>query len=369
MRKSLASILLFFALALTLQAADTVVEEIVARVNNSIITRTDLARSKEQMTNEAHQKNVPQDEIDKRQSDILRDLIDQQLLVQKAADLGITGDNELIKRLDEIRKSMNLNSMEELEQEAEKSGVSYEDFKQNLRNSILTQSVIGREVGSHIQITPEEVQKFYEEHQKELERPEQVALSEILIAPVKPAPNAKEGDPLPDPTPEQLAAAEQKAQQALDEIKKGTKFEDVAKKYSDGPTASQGGALGEFGRGMLAKELEEKTFAMKPGEVTDPIRTRQGFVLLKVIDHTQPGIPPLKQVEPNIQEAIYLRKLQPALREYLTKLREDAYIDIKPGFVDTGASPNQKNPIMVAQDSKSGDEQGEKKKKKRFLLF
>lgn len=369
MRKYLASaLLLLFALVYTANATDTVVEEIIARINNSIITRSDLQKSKEQLVQESQQRNVPSSEMEKKEQDLLRDLIDQQLLVQKASDLGITGDTELIKRLDEIRKQMGLNSMEELEKAAEQQGVSYEDFKQNMRNNILTQAVIGREVGSRIQITKEEEQQFYDEHKSQLERPESVLLSEILIAPVKKAPDAKETDPLPDPTPEQLAAAEQKAEQVLAEIKKGAKFEDVARKFSDGPTAPDGGQLGQFNRGMLAKELENKTFAMKSGGVTDVIRTKQGFVILKVDEHTEAGLPPLKEVEPQVQEAIYLKKLQPALRTYLTKLREDAYIEIKPGFVDSGASPNQTSPVYMASDTRPEGKEA-KKKHKRFILF
>jgi peptidyl-prolyl cis-trans isomerase SurA len=366
MRKFIAFSGLLLALSLNAAAADTVVEEIVVRINNSIITRNDIERSKQQLVSEAQQKGAQQPDVQKREADVLRDLIDQQLLVQKAGDLGITGDTELIKRLDEIRKSMNLGSMEELEKAAEQQGVSYEDFKQNLRNNIITQSVIGREVGSHIQITKDEQQTFYEEHKKELERPEQVWLSEILIAPVKPDPNAKEGTAPPEPTPEQLEAAEKRANEVLAEIRKGAKFEEVAKKHSDGPTAPQGGELGQFQRGMLAKELEDKTFGMKTGEVTDVIRTRQGFVILKVDQHTSAGVPTFKEVEPDIQNAIYMKKLTPALRGYLTKLREEAYIDIKPGYVDTGASPNQTKPVIVAAGA---EQETAKKKKKKFLLF
>jgi peptidyl-prolyl cis-trans isomerase SurA len=367
MRRFFAFSVAVLAFALQATAADTVVEEIVARINSAIVTRNDIERSKHQLDTEGQQKGAPQDELQKREADVLRDLIDQQLLVQKAADLGITGDTELIKRLDEIRKSMNLGSMEELEKAAEQQGVSFEDFKQNLRNNIITQSVIGREVGSHIQMTTEEQQKFYDEHKKELERPEQVVLSEILIAPVKPDPNAKEGTTPPEPTEEQLAMAERKANEVLAAIKKGEKFEDVARKSSDGPTASQGGELGEFQRGMLAKELEDKTFGMKAGEVTDVIRTRQGFVILKVNQHNSAGVPPFKEVQQEIQNAIYMKKLTPALRDYLTKLREEAYIDIKPGFVDTGASPNQTKPVILAAGT--DDQTGEKKKKKKFLIF
>jgi peptidyl-prolyl cis-trans isomerase SurA len=366
MRKLAVVSLIVFVFALVASAADSVVEEIVARVNNAIITRNDLEKAKQQVVEEAREKGIdPDQEVAKRQADMLRDLIDQRLLVQKAAELDITGDTELIKKLDEMRKQMNLASMEDLEEEAKKQGISWEDFKQNMRNQIVTQSVIGREVGSHIQPSQEETQKFYDEHKQELEQPEQVLLSEILIAPNK---ADKEGDKAPDPTPEQLAAAEKKANEVLADLKKGAKFDDEAKKFSDGPTATQGGSLGAFKRGTLAKELEDKTFALKSGETTGVIRTRQGFVVLKVDQHVQAGIPPLKDVEQNVQEAIYLQKLQPALRAYLTKLREDAFIDIKEGYTDTGASPNETKPIFMAANDKPESKTG-KKKKKHFLLF
>src|ERR1700751_4956057 len=173
-----------------LLSADTVVEEIIARVNNSIITSSDYARSKEQLKDEIKQQDAANADkmYTQRERDVLRDLIDQQLLLEKGKDLGITADTELIKKLDEMRKQMNLESMEDLEKAATAQGVSYEDFKQNLRNQIITQQVIGREVGSHLNITKDAEQKFYEEHKSEMEQPEQIRLSEILVPPQKSAP-------------------------------------------------------------------------------------------------------------------------------------------------------------------------------------
>jgi peptidyl-prolyl cis-trans isomerase SurA len=347
-------------------AADTVVEEIIARVNNSIITKSELQRSRETSIQEAKEKlgAGAGEEVVKREKDTLRDLIDQQLLIQKAQDLGITGDTELVKKLDDIRKSMNLDSMEALQKAAEAQGVSYEDFKQNLKNQIVTQQVIQREVGSRIQILPDQIKKFYDEHQKDFERPETVRLSEILISTQQPS--VDKNKPAP-PEPQLLEAAQKKAEEALAAIKKGEKFEEVAKKYSDGPSAQQGGDLGQFKRGTMAKELEDRTFAMKPEETTDVIRTRQGFVILKVTEHLPAGVPPMKAVEPNIQEVIYYQRLQPALREYLTKLREQAYIDIKTGFVDTGASPNQTKPVVTTAEAAGAKEK--LKRKKKFGIF
>ena len=366
MKKFAVLVAMVCALCAAAFAADSVIEEIIARVNNAIITKSELQRSREQSIQETKQKSGANagEEVAKREKDTLRDLVDQQLLIQKAQDLGITGDTEVVKRLDQIRQSMNLDSMEELQKAAEAQGVSYEDFKLNLKNQIVTQQVIQREVGSHVQILPDEIKKFYEEHQKEFERPETVRLSEILVSTQQPS--VDKNNPAP-PEPQQLEATQKKAEEALAAIKKGEKFEDVAKKYSEGPSAQQGGDLGEFKRGTMAKELEDRTFAMKPGETTDVIRTRQGFVILKVTEHLPAGVPPMKTVEPNIQEAIYYQQLQPKLREYLTKLREQAYIDIKPGFVDTGASPNQTKPVVTTAEAEGAKEK--LKKKKRFLVF
>src|SRR5208283_1342542 len=125
--------------------ADTIVEEIVARVNNEIITRSEYVRSRDQVKQEVQQQepNDADRAFADKQKDVLRDLIDQQLLLQKGKDLGITGDTELVKKLDEMRKQMNLETMEDLEKAAQAQGASYEEFKQNLRNQIITQRVIG----------------------------------------------------------------------------------------------------------------------------------------------------------------------------------------------------------------------------------
>jgi len=353
-------------------AADTVVEEIVARVNNEIITRSEYVRSRDQLKQEVQQQepNNADRAFADRQRDVLRDLIDQQLLLQKGKDLGITGDTELVKRLDEMRKQMNLGSMEELEKAAEAQGASYEEFKQNLRNQIITQRVIGQEVGSKLAMNKDDEVKFYNDHKAEMERPEAVKLSEILIAP-KPAPKPAGFDGKPEPPTEAeneaaLTAAETKAKDLLEQIHKGAVFSELAKKNSDGPSAKEGGDLSYFNRGTLAKELEDKVFALKAGEVTDVIRTKQGYVILQVTEHPSAGIPTLKEAEPRIQDALYMQKLQPALRAYLTTLREQAFIDVKGGYVDTGASAKQTKPVETTAKEVASKTL---KKKKKLGVF
>jgi peptidyl-prolyl cis-trans isomerase SurA len=353
--------------------SDTVVEEIIARVNNNIITRADVRKAKDQLYTEARQQpDAAAAEADAKdhEKDLLRDLIDQQLLLYKAQELGITADTDLVKKLDDLRKQMKVDSMEELEKAAESQGISFEDFKQNLKNNILTQHVIGQEVGGHITVTGAEIQQYYDQHKSEMERPEEIRLSEILIS-TQTTPdvkNAKGETALPaKPDADVVAQAQAKADQVYEMLKKGGSFDELAKKYSNGPTAAVGGDLEYFKRGTLSQDLETKVFAMQTGQYTEPVRTNQGFVILKVTEHQTAGVPPLKEVETQIQEQIYVTKLQPALREYLTKLREDAYIDIKPGYLDTGASPNETKPIYTT--AAANDNSDKPKKKKKLGLF
>ncbi|HMF53204.1 MAG TPA: SurA N-terminal domain-containing protein, partial [Edaphobacter sp.] len=158
-----------------------VVEDVVARINDQIIGRADMERSVQQMAMENQQNQVSPEEAADRQKNLLRDMIDQQLLLSRAKELGLNGDAEVIRRLDEIRKQNHLDSMEDLEKAARQQGVSFEDFKANIKNSILTQQVVRDEVGRHLQATQGQEQAYYEAHKNDFTQPEQVRLSEILV--------------------------------------------------------------------------------------------------------------------------------------------------------------------------------------------
>jgi peptidyl-prolyl cis-trans isomerase SurA len=307
----------------------SVVEEIVARVNDQVISTSDYQRAEQELEQEAAQQNWSPQQLEEQKKDLLRSLIDKQLLLSKGKELDITGENELIRRLDEIRKQNNLSSIEDLQKAAEAQGVSFEDFKQQIREGIITSDVIRDQVGRHIQITPSEVQAYYDQHKADFQRPEQVKLSEILI----PTPNPDDAS--------QVETAKQKADAIETKLQGGADFAELAKADSAGQTAAQGGDLGDFKPGQLAKVLEDDTFSLKPGQFTQPIRTKQGWVILKVTEHQDAGVAPLKDVEGQIEDQIGYAKMQPALRDYLTKLRQEAFIETRPGYVDSGAAPNE----------------------------
>jgi peptidyl-prolyl cis-trans isomerase SurA len=340
-------------------AEGKVVEEIIARVNNEIITRSEyekgLQTAEEDARSECQNRCTAeqlQTNIEDRRKNALRDLIDQSLLVQRAKDMGVSVEPELIKRLDAIRIQNNLSSMEDLEKAVSSQGMNWEDFKNNIRNTLLTQHVISNEVGSHITISEDEVSKYYEAHKAEFVRPEQVALREIEV-------NTQ------GKKPEEIPELKKKAETALKRVKDGEDFGEIAKRFSDGSTKDQGGFLGVYKRGELSKELEDIVFKMKKNDLTDVMETKQGFLVLQVLEHYDEGEQPLSKVRNDITDRLYSQRMEPALREYLKTLREESYVVIKPGYQDIAGGGNSE----IQEVSALPEAAKQKKGHKKFLLF
>ncbi len=321
------------ALACLAQSKSVVVEEVIARVNNDAITRSDLDRARNELQQEAQQdcpKCTPEEIRDKvatEDKNLLRDLVDNSLLVQRGKDSGVNVEADVVKRLDEIRIQNNIPSMEELETQIDKSGVSFEDFKNNIRNQLLQQEVIRHEVGSKIMLDHAQVQKYYEEHKNEFVRPEQVTLREIFVS--------TEGK-----SESESPALRKKAEDLLQRVKNGEDFGELAKHFSDGSTAKQGGDLGRFEHGQLAANIEQAVFALQRLQMTDVIPTKTGFLILQVGEHYAAGEQPEEKVDSEIQDRLYNEKLRPALRAYLETLRQDSYVAVKPSYADTAAVPS-----------------------------
>ncbi len=313
-----------------------VVEQIVARVDDQVIDTSDYKRGEKQLEQRAQHDHWSQARLAKGKKNLLRNMIDKQLLLAKGKQLSITGEDELIHRLDEIRKQNQLKSMQALRQAVESQGLSWQDFKQQIRQNIIESRVIQQKVMPNVRISPQEVRAYYERHKSDFKHPEQVRLSEILIPTPKPDDAA------------QVAKAQAKAEAIEKQLKAGADFAKLAKKDSGGPNASQGGDLGVFKKGQLAPVLENDTFPLKAGQFTKPIQTRQGWIILKVTKHQAAGVTPLNQVRSQIMNEIGYKKMQPALRKYLSKLRRQAYIDIRPGYTDTGATANEVKPVYTA---------------------
>jgi peptidyl-prolyl cis-trans isomerase SurA len=323
---------LFFATLLPAsahaQAKPAADADIVARVNNDVITLAAYQKAEQQLRDEVARdcQGCPQAQIDAQfkdqQKDLLRGMIDESLIVQRAKDMGVSVEADVNKRLDEVRQQNNLANLDDLKKGVEASGLSWEDYKTTIRNGLLQKEVVRREVGSHVDITREEVKQYYDAHPEEFTLPERVVLSEISLS--------TEGK-----TPEEMTAVRNKVEGLRTSVLNGDDFNQVARLYSQGSTAKDGGELGTFKKGELAPQLEQTVFQMNKGQITDVIQTRTDFEILKVDDHLQAGLQPFEKVETDIRGTILAQKMQPRIRDYLAELREQSNIIIKPGYNDS----------------------------------
>lgn len=331
--KVLVPLVLFFASAPVFAADLAVVEEIVAKCNGDIITRGDLDRSRKQLIESLRHEGLSgppfEQTLQAQEKNLLRDRIDQLLLVQKGKDLNINVDSEVAKRMASIQKDSGIADPEKFQDWVkEQAGVPFEDFKGDMKNDMLRQRVIRQEVGEKVNIKHEEVEKYYNEHKSEFIREERLFLREIFLSTDgKDAAGA--------------AAVEKKAKDLVARARKGERFPEMARDNSDAVTAKSMGELPPYKKGEVAQNIEDLVWNQPKGYITDPIKTANGFLILKVDDHQKAGQAELSEVENDIMEKLYTPRMQPKIRDYLTELRKQAFLEIKSDYVDSGAAPGK----------------------------
>jgi len=342
-----------------------VMEEIVAKVNGDIVTQTEITKSRLGIRDDLQRRGLKgkalDDAVEEKEKDILRDRIDQLLLIQKGKDLSINVDPEISKQLAEIQSGLAKQNPQLADPEKfqaylhEQTGMSFEDYKSEMRNGMLTQRVIRQEIGGRINIPDADKRKFYNDHKAEFVREDQIFLSEIFLS--------NEGK---DP-----AALERKAKDLAARAKKGERFGELARDNSDADSAQDYGQL----PGRKKEDLQEELVALlwdKPkGFVTDPLKRTNGWLILRVEEHHKPGQAEYEEVENIITERLYMPIFQPKIREYLTSLRQDAFLEIKEGWVDTSAAPGKStkwtDPAELKPETVSKEEVANQTRRKRLL--
>lgn len=310
-----------------------VVEEIAAKVNGDIITRGELDKKRLEIEAEAKRSGLSgprlQQAVSEYSANALRDQIDTLLLVQKGKDLNISVDSDVTRRLAEIQVQQKISDPDKFQAFIrENTGMSYEDFKLQMKNQMLTQRVIGQEVMRNIVVPEAEMQKYYDEHKSEFMRKEsQVFLSQIVIS-------------IEGKSPDQIAVAEKKAKDLAARAQKGEKFNELARDNSDDvETAKNGGQIGPMSKGLMDKAIEDLVFNAKKGFVTDPIRRPNSFLILKVDERYEAGQAAFEEVKNELQDRLTQPKMEGKVRVFLTTLREEAFLEIKEGYADSGAAP------------------------------
>jgi peptidyl-prolyl cis-trans isomerase SurA len=334
----LAVIILLLAGTLTAGTAlaqTKTIEEIVARVNADIILKSELEGRKAQIRAqlaepEPRGAGLTGAQLEQAYTDqskgALRDLIDEALLLQMAREMGLSAQLEVLRTMERLRQERKHETTESLEKEIVDAGYNLADFKKDIETRYLTSQVIQREVYSRVIVTTEEMRKYYDENVKSFDRPAGLRIREISIY--------TENRP-----PEEIASQRKKAEEALAAVKKGDEFGEVAAKMSESPTAQEGGDLGFLAKGELAPVLEEAAMKLDKGQTSDILTLPYGFVILKVEDKHTGGILTFELAQREVNEILWQKGIQPKIREYLTKLRTDGFIEVRDGYEDIGAAP------------------------------
>ncbi len=353
--------------SLTLCASDPIViEEIVCKVNGDIITRSDLDRDRRDAEAEFRREGMRGRDLDEAVNaamrNELRSRIDQLLLVQKGKELDLKVDTELAKQLANIQRKTGIADPEKFQEMVkEQRGEPFEDYKNEIKNSLLADKVIRQEVSNNIKIKREEEEQYYDEHKAQFQRQERIFLSKLYISTDgKDAAGA--------------AAAERKAKDIVARARKGEKFSDLVQANSDDSAAAQnGGEMPPFEKGQLAKNIEDAVWSQEKGYITDPFKLNDppGFYIFKVEDHQKAGLADFEEVQNDVENQLFQPKMQPALRTYLTKLREEAYLQIKPGYEDSGAAAGKntawEDPAQLKPETVTKEEVAARMKRKKLL--
>lgn len=339
----------------------TVLDEIVCKVNGEIITRTELERDRKEMeVTFRDQGGLRGEKLDaavkEHLADLLRERIDDLLLVQKAKEMDIKVDNELNKQIAEIQRRSKIADQEKFQAFVrEGTGMSYEDYRGDLKNKMLIEKVKGEEVARKIQFKREELEAYYNAHQDEFHRDERVSLSEIFISTVGLDATA-------------AAVAEKKAKDLVARANKGENFAELAKANSDNPAAAQdGGALAPYVKGELNAVLESAVWDKTRGFVTDPIKVDAGYEILRVNEHQKAGLASFEEVANEVQNKLFNPRFGPAIRAYLTKLRRRHFLKSSPA-IPTAEPPRTRTPLGSIRRNSSRRRSRRKKFSRRIIV-
>lgn len=337
MRTVYVALVLALAAPFFLRAADVILmEEIIAKINGEIITSADLRDDRRAFEEEVKkQPNLTQAQLEQAQADYetnsLRNRIDEILLRQKGKDLNLKVEADVNKQIADYQRQFKMPDAEEFQRfVAKETGRSYEDFKTQITDNFLREGVMREEIYRKVQVPPEEILAYYDEHKNEFQRKERIFLRELLVT--------TEGKT----TKEELDAAEAKAKDLAARAKRGETFPAMVQNNSDNElTKDRGGLLEPRTKEELNEVLVAQVWDQPPGFVSDPIRFDNGWEIFKVEDHQREGLASFDEVKEEIQNGLFSQRVNPAVRAYLTKLRGEAFLQIKDGYFDSGSSPGK----------------------------
>ncbi len=312
--------ILFFGFLLALNvgvflSSQEVVEEIVAIVNDDIITRSEYEENLRALY-QMLKSQLDGEELDKQYSlmkeNLLETMIRNKLLLQEANEKGFDVTEQVNLYIENLKKENNIETDAELRQELRKQGMDFESWREQLRENFMKQALIFSEVDRFIVTDDSEIVSYYKLHPKEFTEPAEFRLRVIYLS--------SEGK-----SEEELQTKKEEISRRISE---GEEMADLAAQYSEGPERESQGDLGTFKKGELAKTLEEAVEKLNPGEIHPWLEARNGWYLLKLEEKKESRLKPFEEVKEEIEQKIFSERKRDKTEEYIKRLLESNYIKI-----------------------------------------
>jgi len=302
-----------------------VIQAVLVKVNGEILTKTDLEQRQVQALRARGIQPADDDALKKAIAEVtpslLVETIDEMLLIQRGKELGYKMTDEDFDRVvKRIRADNKLDTDEAFHAALKQEGMSMADLRGSLEKQMLVTRVQQAEVMGKISITEEEARAYHAEHVKDFTRPGEVTIREIQFAVAKSDKGINVG--LDD-------EAKAKAEGARKRILDGEAFEQVAGELSTSPSRANGGLVGPLNPAELTPAFQELLRALKPGDVSDVIRTPAGYQIIKLESQTADTVLSPEDARDRIADVIFEQKRQVELKKYLEKQRAQAIIEWK----------------------------------------
>jgi peptidyl-prolyl cis-trans isomerase SurA len=352
------------AATLAQESEPQVVDEVIAQVNDDVITLSMLKRESKERIESLKQSGMPEAdaeaEVSKRQSELIATLVNETLLLQKGKELELTGDveAEVNRRMLEVAKEQGIPTIEKLDAAMRESGVDPVATRQTLRTEIMKQMVIQQEVDRKLFLgsTSEELQKYFQAHQDKFLKPESVTISEIFLS------SAGKNE----------AGVKARALELVRQLRAGADFGAIAAANSEREVngvriaPENKGKVGAFELPSLREDIATSVKDVKVGGVSEPLRTNDGYQVFRVDERT-PASTAATFNENKVREAITIERSDKEREDYLQGLRNEAYIKIADNYRDAVAPLLKLAPESPAESSATSATAKPEKKKGRFL--
>jgi peptidyl-prolyl cis-trans isomerase SurA len=292
------------------------VDRIAAIVNGEIITTSDLQTAAER-ARLGLLTLAPDGSASRRpisEHEILGELIDQKLQLQMARKRGITVEPEEIeKAVEDVKQKNGLTTDAALQKALQEEHSSLDQYKSGLRDQILILKLVNREVRSGVILSDRDIRAYYEGHPERFQTPQEYHLHQIFI-------------PLSKSDP---STFDRTVRNAADQLKSGAEFQTLVKQYSEGSGPNSDGDLGNLKADQMLPEVRQAIERLKPGEVSEPIKTALGAHIFRLDEILPPKFRPIEEVKPEIQELLFQERSAEIYEKWLKDLRASAQVDVK----------------------------------------